>query len=638
MASMMIFMYFLTNNADLNHIKSKTVGDGQHGTARFASPKEIEKTYSFVPFKSKLWRIGKNLPKEQGIIVGCKGKKDHVVALVDSQDVHCLMIGAAGIGKTAFFLYPNIEFALASGMSFLCTDTKGDLFRNYAGIARKYYGYHVSVIDLRKPTQSDEFNMLGLVNQYMDTYLKNPDNLSAKAKAERYAKIIAKTIIFSDGEVNYGQNQFFYDAAEGLLTSIILILAEFGDKRERHIISVFKLVQDLMTPSATGQNRFKMLLNRLPEEHKARWFAGAALNSADQAMMSVLSTALGRLNAFLDSELEQILCFDTSINTEQFCNTKSAIFLVLPEEDPSKYFIVSLLIQQIYREILSIADETEGKLKNRVMFYLDELGSLPKIDSVELMFSAGRSRRLSIIAIIQAIAQLEKNYGKEGAEIIIDNCQDTIFSGFAPNSQTAEAMSKALGDKTILSGSISKGRNDPSQSLQMIQRPLLMSDELKTLPKGKFITMKTGVHPMITKFRLFTEWGIRFEESYRIEDKGNRKVAYVSAEQIEEAISAKYGQPENADLIEFLKLSKSFANKKPKIKLFYPQLGVKLCSMAGGGVQKIYMVFFREPSRRDRSGSDLFHLRDGFEIKMNFDRNVSCFIFVNALMHDDFFD
>ena len=73
-------------------------------------------------------------------------------------------------------------------------------------------------------------------------------------------------------------------------------------------------------------------------------------------------------------------------------------------------------------------------------------------------------------------------------------------------------------------------------------------------------------------------------------------------------------------------------------ELLYPQLGVKLCSMAGGGVQKIYMVFLREPSRRDRSGSDLFHLRDGFEIKMNFDRNVSCFIFVNALMHDDFFD
>ena len=79
-------------------------------------------------------------------------------------------------------------------------------------------------------------------------------------------------------------------------------------------------------------------------------------------------------------------------------------------------------------------------------------------------------------------------------------------------------------------------------------------------------------------------------------------------------------------------------DKKRLDKLFYPQLGVKLCSMAGGGVQKIYMVFLREPSRRDKSGSDLFHLWDRFEIKMNFDRNVSCFIFVNALMHDDFFD
>ena len=82
----------------------------------------------------------------------------------------------------------------------------------------------------------------------------------------------------------------------------------------------------------------------------------------------------------------------------------------------------------------------------------------------------------------------------------------------------------------------------------------------------------------------------------------------------------------------------SQGSSSTRVEMFYPQLGVKLCSMAGGGVQKIYMVFLREPSRRDRSGTDLFHLRDGSEIKMNFDRNVSCFIFVNVLMHDHFFD
>ena len=76
-------------------------------------------------------------------------------------------------------------------------------------------------------------------------------------------------------------------------------------------------------------------------------------------------------------------------------------------------------------------------------------------------------RRLSIVPIIQSLGQLEKNYGKEGAEIIIDNTQLTIFGGFAPNSETAQVMSKSLGSSTVLSGSVSRSKNDPSQSLQM---------------------------------------------------------------------------------------------------------------------------------------------------------------------------
>ncbi len=80
-----------------------------------------------------------------------------------------------------------------------------------------------------------------------------------------------------------------------------------------------------------------------------------------------------------------------------------------------------------------------------------------------------------------------------------DNCQDTIFGGFAPNSQTAEVLSKALGSRTVMSGSVSKGKNDPSQSLQMMERALMTPDELKALPKGEFIVMKTGTYPMRTK-------------------------------------------------------------------------------------------------------------------------------------------
>ena len=537
----------LSHHYTLSGIKARTVGDGQHGTARWATKKEIQQIYSHVPFNVKAWRKGDNRPEAQGLVLGCTGKKNEVTAVVDSDDIHCLMIGASGVGKTAFFLYPNLEYACASGMSFLALDTKGDLARNYGTIAKENYGYNISVIDLRNPTRSDGNNLLTLINRYMDIAREHPENLAARAKAEKYAKILAKTIVNPGGEEgNYGQNAFFYDAAEGLLTSVILLLSEYlpptteDPVERRHIVSVFKLVQDLLEPSKVkGKSLFQVLMSKLPSDHKARWFAGAALNSAEQAMASVMSTVLSRLNAFLDSELEQVLCFDSAIDAEKFAAEKSAIFLILPEEDTTKNFMAGLMIQNLARELFAVADENGGKLKNRVVFFCDELGTMPPFDILPL-FSAGRSRRLTLVPIIQSLAQLEKNYGKEGCEIIQDNCQDTIFGGFAPNSQTAEVLSKALGSRTVLSGSVSRGKNDPSQSLQMMERALMTPDELKSIPKGTFVVMKTGTHPMKTRLRLFLEWGITFGKPYAVPERANRQVKYANREDLERNILAKH--------------------------------------------------------------------------------------------------
>ena len=546
-----VLLSALTNNCSLNGIKSKTVGDGQHGTARWATAQEVKKTFANVPFDVASWREGKNLPKVQGLILGSTQRGKQLDALVDRDDVHCLMIGASGVGKTAFFLYPNLEFACASGMSYLALDTKGDLARNYGTIAKKYYGYHVSVIDLRNPTRSDGSNLLTLINRYMDIAREQPDNLAARAKAEKYAKILAKTIVNPGGdEQDRGQNAFFYDAAEGLLTSVILLLAEYvppdsAGHEKRHIVSVFKLVQELLAPSGQGKKTgFQVLMDNLPSTHKARWFAGAALNTSEQGMASVMSTVLSRLNAFLDSELEQVLCFDSAIDAEHFAAEKSAIFLVLPEEDATKNFMAGLMIQNLSRELFSVADEHGGKLQNRVVFYCDELGTMPPFDILPL-FSAGRSRKLTLVPIIQSLAQLEKNYGKEGAEIIGDNCQDTIFGGFAPNSQTAETLSKALGSRTVLTGSVSKGKDSNSQSLQMAERALLSPDELKNLPKGDFIVMKTGTHPMRTKLQLYFKWGIKFEEPYQTPERAQREVYYAGKEELLMNIKKSlYSQPQ----------------------------------------------------------------------------------------------
>lgn len=543
MFAMLIIISTVGNYYSLNRIKDKTVGQGQHGTARWATKKEIRNTYKQIVFQPNEWRANPDSrPKAQGIVVGCKNHRGGTTALVDTGDVHALMIGAAGVGKTAYWLYPCIEYACATGMSFLSTDTKGDVVRNYGTIAEKYYGYNVSVIDLRNPTRSHGNNLLHLVNKYFDLYKLDPDCLSYKAKAEKYAKIISKTIISNgmDG-ASFGENSYFYDSAEGLLTATILLVAEFCKPEERHIVSVYKIIQELLAPSGQkGKNQFQQLMNLLPETHKAKWFAGAALNTSEQSMASVMSTALSRLNAFLDSELEQILCFDTEIDAERFCKEKSAIFIVMPEENPNTFFMVSLIIQQLYREILAVADENGGKLKNRCVFFCDEFGTLPKIESAEMMFSASRSRRLQIVPIIQSFAQLEQNYGKEGADVIIDNTQLTIFGGFSPNSTSAEVLSKSLGSRTVMSGSVSKSKNDPSQSLQMIERPLMTPDELKSLPKGTFVVMKTGFYPMKVKLKLFFKWGIEFEEQYEAAENGNRNVEYANRVEIINGIIESY--------------------------------------------------------------------------------------------------
>ena len=539
---------FLSQHYTLDNIKSKTVGDGQYGTARWATKREVQKTYRHVPFRPHRWRRGKQLPKQQGLVLGSVGRKNHVTALVDCDDIHCLMIGASGVGKTAFFLYPNLEYACASGMSYLALDTKGDLARNYGAVASKYYGYQVSVIDLRNPTRSDGNNLLTLINRYMDLAREHSDSLTYKARAEKYTKILAKSIVNPEGESSRGENAYFYESAESLLAAVILLLSEYlppaeGEPEMRHIVSVFKLVQDLLAvdPRSKDQrNGFQILMDRLPENHRAYMLAGAALTASDQAMASVMSTVLSRLNSFLDTELEQVLCFDSAIDAETFASQKCAIFLILPEEDATKNFMAGLIIQNLARELFFLADENDGKLKNRVVFFCDELGTMPPFDILPL-FSAGRSRRLTMVPIIQSIAQLEKNYGREGAEIIQDNVQDTIFGGFSPNSQTAEVLSKALGNRTVMSGSISRGKNDPSQSLQMIARPLMTPDELKSIPKGEFVVMKTGTHPMRTRLRLFLEWGITFGEPYRVPERVDRRVECAGKKQLTRAILRQQG-------------------------------------------------------------------------------------------------
>lgn len=543
------------------NIKAKTVGDGQYGTARWATPGEIRKTFQIYPYEPSKWRQGKHLPKDASgaTVLGYIKEGTHISARVDTSDSHTLILSTTGGRKTTGVLYPNLEYACACGVSFLVTDTKGDSFRDYAGIAQKYYHYNVAVIDLRHPTRSNANNLMHLVNKYMDAF-KDTGDLQDKAKAERYAKIVAKTIVHMDGFVSGGQNAFFYDAAEGLISSTILLVSEFCKDGERHIVSVFKVIQELLqvkTPAATtpsGQkvkpkNEYQKLIEMLPAEHKARWLASAALNSPESSMHSVMSTAMSRLLSFIDSELEQVLCFDSDIDAEKFCNEKSAVFIVFPEEDKTKYFLVSLFVTQLYNECLSVASQSDkNRLPRRINFYLDEFGTMNKFDNAVSMFTAGKSRNIIMYPMIQSLSQLQEKYGREGGDIIVDCCTNVLIGGFSPLSKGAEDVSRALGTQTVQSGSVSHSSNgserrNNSMSMQMIQQPLMTAEQILHMPENQWILTKTRQYPMLTVMKRFSEWGIQLDCPYHMPEFAARTVPYASAESLKQAIAKQYLSP-----------------------------------------------------------------------------------------------
>lgn len=301
--------------------------------------------------------------------------------------------------------------------------------------------------------------------------------------------------------------------------------------------------------NGSKESEIQKILDMLPADSKIRMLAGASAQSGGESQASVVSTALSRLISFLDTETEQILCFESELDAEDFVSRKTLMILTMPEEVNTRYFLVSLVIQELYRELLTIADMHGGKVpategfrgsNPRVMFFLDEFGTLPKIESAEMMFSASRSRNIFFVPIVQGTVQLDRNYGKEGAAIIRDNCQIQLYTGISPQSDDAEIISKRLGTYTARNVSLSSSGSEKfskNSTESVVSVNLMTPEEVCTMPQGDFIVMRTGKHPMKVHFDIFLDWGIpKFEPDRSKRPIRNGTVRYASREEIESNI------------------------------------------------------------------------------------------------------
>lgn len=561
------------------------IKNGPLGDAKFATEKELDKEYTTVDFDPKKWRKDpKSRPKEPGYLLGNwhvggkmvnKQKIPHYVdkdgnfsggtvkARVFTDDQHAMLVASSGAGKSAFFLYPSIEYALACGQSLVVTDTKGDNVDRYAPIA-KSYGYTIWNFHLGNPLQACCWNMLAMANKYNDLYKSCNDKrgetaIQYKAKAEAYAKICADTIIKQGTSGDFGSNSFFYDSASGLLTAAIMLVSEYAEPNERHIVSVYKLIQELsgtVTDPDTKETKTRVqeILDMLPEDSKIRMLAGAAAQSGGDAQASVVSTALSRLLTLLDSEMETMICGESEVDAEYFANNKTILFVTLSEAYPTRSVFVTLLVSELYRELLQVSSEPgnhnhvpkpkgfEGKTP-RITFFLDEFGTIGKLEGIEQILSASRSRGIFLCLILQGVSQLERNYGKESAKIIMDNCKLVYFTGISAISEDAERFSKLLGKYTVQTNSVSHSTNgtsvarNKSRSLQMTSVDLMSPEEIRhQIKQGDFIIMRTSQDPIRAHFDLYVDWGITLDEKMSFKARRASDITYTSREKIVKAI------------------------------------------------------------------------------------------------------
>ena len=364
----LIFLSESQKRYNLDSIKRKTVGDGQYGTARWATQEEIQSSTIQVPYEPEAWRYNKeSRPTTAGIVVNLKQNKKQILATIDPSDSHTLMVAGTGGGKTTTFMIPNIEYALACGTSFISTDSKGDLLRLYGKLCEQY-GYTCLNINFRTPMKSDSYNYMQLINLYIDMWRDDPKRVDYHSRAERYAKALANSIVHTKGFDGGGQNSYFYDSSEGLITSIILLVAQDCKPEERHIVSVFKILLEFVQTVKSAndetdsqrkvkQTKLNEILSLLPEDDKIRWFAGSVPGSEGMQYLSVITTSMSRLLAFIDSESENILCKNSKITVADIYQKKVAVFITFPEEDATKHVLVSLFLSQIINEAIVYADE-----------------------------------------------------------------------------------------------------------------------------------------------------------------------------------------------------------------------------------------------------------------------------------------
>lgn len=442
----------------------------EYGSAKWGNARELNKRYAD--------RDGKNVILTKRVSIGLDGYKHR-------RNLNILVVGGSGSGKTRFFCKPGI---MSVNCSYLIVDPKGEMLRS-TGYLLKEEGYDIKVFDLIHPRQSDGYNPFTYIRDDPDV-LKLMDNLVKNTTPPKGAS-----------------NDPFWEKAEIALDSALMLYLLYEAPVEEQNFEMLMFMLEcarVMEEDEQYQSPLDLLFQTLEERdpsHIAVREYKVYKQAAGKTAKSILVTASVRLAAFIFPQYAAMMQTD-EMDFASMGERKRAIFCVIPVNDGSMNYLVSMLLTQCFQQLYLRADERyNGRLPMPVRVIQDEWANVAQPDSYPKVLATCRSYNIGINIIVQNIQSIKALY-KDEWEGIIGNCDTLLFLGGGNEPTSLEFVSKLLGKETVHTRTRgrTKGRSGSSSvNFQQTGRDLMTPDEIRMLPTNDALLFIRGEKPVRDK-------------------------------------------------------------------------------------------------------------------------------------------
>lgn len=401
------------------------------------------------------------------------------------RNLNTVITGGPGAGKTTGYVYPNL---LELSASEVVLDPSGEVCRNTAKFKEKN-GYKVRVLNLKDPELSWGYNPFA--------YINNDDDV------QRIVTAIFKATTPPNSQ---SQDPFWDEAGKMLLSALMYLLMYFGAEDEKnfpYLMTLLRAGRIEDSEDDTQQSALDILFQSIemqyPEHLCVRYYKNAT-SGAGKTMQSVQITLISRLQKFELPSIAGMMQKD-ELELDKIGDELTVLYCIIPDNDTSYNFIVSLLYQQLFQVLYDKADTVyRGRLPCFVHFIMDEFANIHTPDDFLAILGTCRKRNIGISIILQNLSQLKAKY-KEGWENIIGQCDEFVYLG-GNESSTHEYISKMLGKETIDTNSYGRRygmHGDSSANFQTAGRELMTPDEVRMLSYDYAIIIVKNAAPLVDR-------------------------------------------------------------------------------------------------------------------------------------------